>query len=134
MNQGIDHVAIAVEDLASAVPVYRDLLGFDYEGEEEIEDQKVRVAILTKGPHRIELVQPSSEDSPISRFLKKRGPGLHHICIEVKDLPEALERFRKAGLALIDETPRPGAHGRRIAFAHPAGLGGVLVELSERPD
>ena len=132
MIKGIDHVAVAVRSLEEALPLYRDLLGFDFECIESAENGTVRVAIMSKGPHRVELVEPACDDSPISRFLDKRGPGLHHVCLEVEDLDGMLENMRRAGMSLIDEVPRPGAEDRRVAFIHPRGAGGVLLELTER--
>lgn len=131
MIKGINHVAIAVESVDAALPVYRDLFGFDLHEIEEVEDQQVRVAVLKKGPHRVELVEPSSETSPITKFLAKRGPGLHHICLDVEGLGGLLGQLDGAGVPLIDKAPRPGADGRDIAFVHPKGTGGVLIELSE---
>jgi methylmalonyl-CoA/ethylmalonyl-CoA epimerase len=133
MLHGINHVAVAVPRLEDAIPVWRDLLGFELHGIEVVPDQKVKVAILRKGDHTVELLEPVSEDSPISGFLGKRGPGLHHICLEVSGIEGTLEKLESAGVRLIDRKPRPGAEGRRVAFVHPKGTGGVLVELSERP-
>jgi len=132
MLKGVDHVAIAVRGLDDALPFYTETLGFDLKATEEAEEGRVRVAILTKGPHRIELIESVTEDSPIRRFLEKRGPGLHHLCLEVDDLDAMLDTMRAAGTRLIDETPRPGADGRRVAFVHPEAAGGVLLELSEK--
>jgi len=133
MLKGIDHVAIAVRSLKDAVPLWRDQFGFTLEGYETVDDQKVRVAILTCGPHRVELMEPAAEDSPISDFLDKRGPGLHHICLDVEGIEEGLSGLEAAGVQLVDREPVPGADGRKVAFVHPKGTGGVLVELSE-PD
>jgi methylmalonyl-CoA/ethylmalonyl-CoA epimerase len=132
MLHGINHVAIAVPSLETAIPTWRDLLGFEFHGIEHVPDQKVRVAILRKGDHCVELLEPASPDSPISGFLAKRGPGLHHLCLEVSGIPGVLERLRAAGVPLIDQAARPGAEGRMVAFVHPKGTGGVLIELSER--
>jgi len=133
MLNGIHHVAVAVPALEAALPIYRDLLGFDLEAVETVPDQGVRVAVLTRAGDRMELLEPLAEDSPVARFLEKRGPGLHHVCLDVRDLDGLLERMRGAGIRLIDEEPRVGAQGRRIAFVHPASTGGVLIELSEAP-
>ena len=132
MLKGVDHVAIAVRALDDALPFYTETLGFDLKATEKAEEGRVRVAILTKGPHRIELIESVTEDSPIRRFLEKRGPGLHHLCLEVDDLDAMLDTMRAAGTRLIDETARPGADGRRVAFVHPEAAGGVLLELSEK--
>lgn len=127
----IDHVAIAVPDLEAAVALYERLLGKDPEHIEEIEDQKVRAAFFSVGETNLELLFPTSPDSPISNFLEKRKGGLHHICIEVSDIERHLEDLKQKGVKLIDEKPRIGAHGKRIAFVHPKSTGGVLIELCE---
>ncbi|MFP3960521.1 MAG: methylmalonyl-CoA epimerase [Spirochaetaceae bacterium] len=128
----VDHVGIAVEDLEAASKVYSELLGIERQGVEEVAEQKVRVAFFPLGESEIELLEPTTEDSPIAGFIAKRGPGIHHMAVRVDDLPAALERARKAGMRLIDEEPRAGAGGARIAFVHPASTGGVLLELCER--
>lgn len=129
----VDHVAIAVPDLQKAIDLYKSLLGKDPEHIEEVEDQKVRAAFFGVGETNLELLFPTAPDSPISNFLeKKQGRGgLHHICLEVSGLEDHLEQLKKQGVRLIDETPRIGAHGKRIAFVHPKSTGGVLIELSE---
>jgi methylmalonyl-CoA/ethylmalonyl-CoA epimerase len=127
----IDHIGIAVERIENWIGFYRDILGLEYNGSEEVASQKVRVAFLTIGESRIELLEPTSPDSPIAGFLEKRGGGLHHIALKVDDIEEALARHKEAGARLIDETPRTGAHGTRIAFIHPKASGGVLLELCE---
>jgi len=135
----ISHIGIAVEDLPKAIKRYSLLLGHDPELVREIPDQKVRVAIFSStepASHgdRIELLTPTSDDSPVSKFLKKRGEGLHHVSIIVSDVETKLKEMKAAGFKLIDETPRIGAEGHRIAFVHPASTGGVLLELEEHPD
>jgi methylmalonyl-CoA epimerase len=129
--QGLDHVAIAVEKLEPALDVYCDLFGWSNDGIEIVEDQQARVARLTKGPHALELVEPHGPSSTVRKFLDRRGPGLHHLCFLVDGIEIMIDGLAKAGVRLIDEKPRRGAHGRRIAFVHPASAGGVLVELSE---
>lgn len=131
--QKVDHVAIAVPNLEEAVQLYKSLLGKDPEHVEEVPDQKVRAAFFGVGETNLELLFPTAADSPISKFLedKKGRGGLHHICIEVSGLEAHLETLKKMGVKLIDETPRIGAHGKRIAFVHPKSTGGVLIELSE---
>ena len=130
----LHHVAIAVRDLAVTTPVYTELLGLAADGEPEyVADQQVDVQVLRAGDQRIELVAPAAEDSPISRFVAKRE-GLHHLAYRVDDLEATLARLKAAGVRLIDEAPRPGAHGTRIAFLHPAATGGVLTELVEVPE
>ncbi len=125
----IAHIGIAVESLEAILPLYRDLLGMP---EVPLDDADgARIAGLTAGESLVELLQPEESDSPIGKFLSKRGPGIHHICFAVDDLDGTLERCRAAGLRLIDQVPRIGAEGKRIAFLHPASTHGVLVELSE---
>ncbi len=128
----LEHVAIAVEDLEAAVAIYNAVLGRPAAGRETVESEQVRIAFFDLGDARLELLEPTAADSPVGRFLEGRGPGLHHIALEVGDIEAALERCRAAGLAPIAEAPRPGAGGRRVAFIHPAGTGGVLLELCER--
>jgi methylmalonyl-CoA/ethylmalonyl-CoA epimerase len=135
-RRGLNHVAIAVKDLEAAVAFYRDVLGLECEGRERVADQQVDVAFFgggsAPGSGRIELISPFTPDSGVARFLDKRGEGLHHICIDVPDLDAALARLKARGLPLIDEQPRIGAGGARIAFVHPKGGRGVLIELRER--
>lgn len=127
----VDHVGIAVPDLEAAVAAFTQLFGHPPESLEEVPDQKVRTAFFAAGDTNIELLFPTSPDSPISNFLAKRGAGIHHICFEVPDIEVALEEYRQAGIRLIDEVPRLGAHGKRIAFLHPKSTGGVLIEICE---
>lgn len=125
----IAHIGIAVDALDRILPFYRDLLGLP---EEPLDDADgARIAGLRAGDSLIELLEAKAPDSPIGKFVAKRGPGIHHICFAVDDLNATLDRCRRAGVRLIDETPRLGADGRRIAFLHPASTGGVLVELTE---
>ena len=127
----ISHIGIAVESIEKWIGFYRDVLGLEYGGSEEVPEQKVRVAFLTIGESNIELLEPTSEDSPIAKFLEKRGGGIHHIAIQVDDIEAALVRHQEAGARLIDNTPRIGAHNMKIAFIHPKASGGVLLELCE---
>jgi methylmalonyl-CoA/ethylmalonyl-CoA epimerase len=125
----IAHIGIAVRALDDILPLYRDVLGMT---PVELDDADgARIAGVTAGESLIELLEAESEDSPIGKFVSKRGPGIHHICFAVDDLDATLERCRRAGLRLIDEKPRIGAEGKRIAFIHPSATGGVLLELSE---
>jgi methylmalonyl-CoA/ethylmalonyl-CoA epimerase len=125
----IAHIGIAVESLEAILPLYRDILGMP---EVPLDDADgARIAGLAAGDSLVELLQPEQSDSPIGKFLSKRGPGIHHLCFAVDDLDGTLERCRAAGLRLIDQRPRIGAEGKRIAFLHPASTHGVLVELSE---
>ncbi len=125
----INHIAIAVQNLEEALKVYRDILGLELKGVEEVLEQGVRVAFLPAGEVRLELLEPLSPESPVSSFLEKRGEGIHHICFEVEDLEKTLQDLANKGVKLIDERPRIGAHGRRMAFVHPKSMHGVLVEL-----
>ena len=132
--RGLDHIAVVVRSIAEARPLYEDTLGMPGGEPEYVADQKVNVLCVDAGGQRIELVEPAAPDSPVSKFLDKRGPGLHHLAYRVDDVAQAIERLRAAGVRLIDEAPRPGAHGTRIAFVHPSATGGVLTELVELPD
>ena len=127
----IEHIGIAVRSLDEAIQTYRDCLGLEVSGFDEVAEQGVRVAMLPIGETRIELLEPIREDSPIEKFLSKRGPGIHHVAIRVDDIEKALEKMKAAGAKLIDETPRRGAHNTRIAFIHPNSMNGVLMELVE---
>jgi methylmalonyl-CoA/ethylmalonyl-CoA epimerase len=131
MTRKIDHIGIAVRSLETSIPFYRDVLGMAFEGTEEVAEQKVRVAFLAVGESRIELLEPTAEDSPVARFLEKGGEGIHHIAYQVEDLAAALAAMKARGIRLVDEVPRRGAHGTRIAFLHPKASGGVLTELCE---
>jgi methylmalonyl-CoA epimerase len=130
----IDHIAIAVQNLDEAIKVYRGALGLELAGEEEVPEQGVRVAFLPIGDTRLELLEPLSSESPVAKFLEKRGEGIHHICLEVEDLEKALAELASKGVKLIDEKPRLGAHGRKMAFVHPKSLHGVLLELYQKEE
>ena len=127
----IEHIGIAVRSLEEALVPYRDCLDLEVSKVENVEDQRVRVAMLQVGESRIELLEPSHSDSPIARFLSERGPGIHHLAVRVTDIEESLKRFKEAGAQLIDEIPRDGADNTRIAFIHPSSMNGVLLELVE---
>ncbi|TFH05158.1 MAG: methylmalonyl-CoA epimerase [Candidatus Thorarchaeota archaeon] len=127
----IAHIGIAVESIEQWVGFYRDVLGLEYGGSEEVPEQKVRVAFLTIGESNIELLEPTSGDSPIAKFLETRGSGIHHIAIQVDDIEAALAHLHEAGARLIDSKPRIGAHNMKIAFIHPKASGGVLLELCQ---
>jgi methylmalonyl-CoA/ethylmalonyl-CoA epimerase len=124
----IDHVGIVVHDIKEALATYRDALELPLEKVVAVPDQEVEVAFLPLGESNLELVQPTTADSGIAKFLARRGEGIHHICIEVADVEAALSRLKTHGVQLIDQAPRQGAHGR-VAFIHPKGTHGVLVEL-----
>ena len=125
----IAHIGIAVDSIAAILPFYRDLLGMPAVPLDDSDG--ARIAGVAAGDALVELLQPNESDSPIGKFLARRGPGIHHICFAVDDLDGTLERCRVAGVRLIDANPRPGADGKRIAFLHPASTAGVLVELTE---
>ena len=125
----IAHIGIAVESLDRILPFYRDILQLPVEPLDDADG--ARIAALRAGDSLVELLEAETPDSPIGKFVARRGPGIHHICFAVDDLPAALARCRAAGIRLIDETPRVGAEGKRIAFLHPSSTAGVLVELTE---
>jgi methylmalonyl-CoA/ethylmalonyl-CoA epimerase len=126
----IDHIGIVVRDIQEALNVYEAALGLPLREVVDMADDKVRVAFLPISESSVELVQPTSDDTGTARFLEKHGEGVHHICIEVEDLDQTLSRLKACGVRLIDEVPRMGARGR-VAFVHPKGAHGVLVELVE---
>ena len=133
LTRGLHHVAIAVPSLSEARALYEGALGMRALPVEFVPGQKVNVLVLFSDAQRIELVEPASADSPISNFLQKRGPGIHHLAWRVDDCAAALAALKKAGLKLIDDTPKPGSHGTTVAFVHPKSTGGVLMELVEDP-
>lgn len=125
----INHLGIATKGIDEALKFWSDALGLENVHTEFVEDQKVRVAMLPIGESRIELLEPTSDDSPISKFLEKRGGGIHHIAVEVTDIETSLEKLKSQGMRLIDESPRIGAEGCLVAFVHPSASNGVLLEL-----
>jgi methylmalonyl-CoA/ethylmalonyl-CoA epimerase len=125
----INHLGIATKGIDEALKFWEDALGLENVHTEIVEDQKVRVAMLPIGESRIELLEPTSEDSPIAKFLEKRGGGIHHIAVEVEDINAALMKLKQQGARLIDESPRIGAEGCLVAFVHPSSANGVLLEL-----
>jgi methylmalonyl-CoA/ethylmalonyl-CoA epimerase len=127
----LDHVGIAVSDLGEALAFYRDALGLEIEPPENVASQRVRAHFIPVGGATLELLEATAEDSPIARYLGKRGPGLHHITLRVDDLAAALSQLESRGVRLIDRTPRAGAEGSLVAFIHPASTHGVLVELKQ---
>jgi methylmalonyl-CoA/ethylmalonyl-CoA epimerase len=124
----VDHVGIVVHDIQAALAVYEAALGLTLEEVVEVPDQKVKIAFLPVGDSNIELVQPTTDDSGVAKFLNRRGEGVHHVCFEVEDIETALARLRAHGVPLIDRKPRQVPHGR-VAFVHPKGMHGVLIEL-----
>ena len=131
MKAVLDHVGIAVRDLESSLAFFRDALGLEVEGAEDVAAQQVRAQFINTGPSSLELLQATSPDSPIARFLEKRGPGLHHITLRVDDIHAALAELRRRNIRLVDDEPRPGAEGASVAFIHPSSAQGVLVELKQ---
>jgi len=127
----IDHIGIAVKSLAEAVKVYEDAIGLTVTGYDQVDDQGVRVAMLDIGESRLELLEPTGPDSPIEKFMTRRGEGLHHIALRVDNIEETLERLKTSGVRLVDSVPRRGAHNTRTAFIHPSSTHGVLLELVE---
>lgn len=131
MIKKISHIAIVVNDLENAMDFWVDILGLPLAHMEHVPDQDVDVAFLPSGESEIELLQPIGGGSGVARYMQKRGPGMHHICFEVDDIVATLRRMKAAGVPLIDEEPTIGTGGKKIAFVHPKGTGGVLVELYE---
>jgi methylmalonyl-CoA epimerase len=136
MKARLDHIGIAVADLDAALRFYRDALGLEIAPAEEVASQRVRVHFVPLGegtePASLELLEATSSDSPIAKYLDKRGPGLHHVTLRVDDIRAALAQLKARGVRLIDEEPREGAHGSLVAFVHPSSAHGVLLELSQR--
>lgn len=130
----IEHIGIAVKDLKTAIPYYENMLGLKCYSVEEVADQKVKTAFFMVGQTKIELLEPTSEDSTIASFIEKRGEGMHHIAFCVDNAANALTEMEEKGARLIDKTPRNGAEGLKIGFLHPKSTGGVLTELCENPN
>jgi methylmalonyl-CoA/ethylmalonyl-CoA epimerase len=131
MLQKLNHIGIAVQSIDATLPFYRDQLGMSCLGLEEVAEQKVKLAMLAIGESKIELLEPTAADSPVAKFLEKNGPGVHHLAYEVADIEAAIAVLKGQGARMIDETPRQGAHGTRIAFVHPKSSHGVLTELCQ---
>ncbi len=125
----IDHIAVVVDDLETSLAFWRDALGMDMTHLEEVKEQESIVAFLPTGGSEVELVKPTTDTSGVAKYLAKRGPGMHHICLEVDNLEEMLADMKTRGIKLINETPTTGAGGKKIAFIHPSSANGVLVEL-----
>ncbi len=126
----IDHVGIAVKNLQKSINMYRSL-GMEVTNIEEVKEQKVNIAFINIGENRIELLEPTSPESTIAKFIKKKGEGIHHLAIRVKNLKKTLAEYEERGIRLIDKIPRNSAHGMKIAFVHPKSVQGVLLELCE---
>ena len=131
MFKKVDHIGVAVRSLEESLAFYQKALGLEVRETEEIPEQKVRVAMLAVGETNIELLEPTSADSPIAKFLDKKAPGIHHVAFRVTDLDKILADLKDKGIRLINEKPQEGAGGKRIAFVHPAATGGVLLELCQ---
>jgi len=131
MKAVLDHIGIAVKDLSAALAFYRDALGLEIEAPEDVAAQRVRAHFVPVGDSKLELLEATAPDSPIAKYVEKRGPGLHHITLRVEDIRAALAQLKARGARLIDEQPRPGAEGALVAFVHPASAHGVLVELKQ---
>ncbi|MEG6584006.1 methylmalonyl-CoA epimerase [Dendrosporobacter sp. 1207_IL3150] len=128
----VDHIGIAVKDLEQAKKFYTEVLGMEVQGEEVVEQQKVKVCFIPSGDSEVELLESTSPDGPIAKFIEKNGEGIQHIALRVDNIEAALADLKAKGVRLIDETPRYGAGGASIAFVHPKATGGILLELSER--
>ena len=134
MIRRIQHIGIAVRSLQEAIPFYRDVLGLELLGTEEVAEQKIRAAIFRVGESTIEVIESTSPDGPVGKFIEKNGEGIHHLCFEVGDAAAALAHVKGKGVRLIDETPRAGVHGMRIGFLHPKATFGVLTEFAQPGD
>src|SRR5688572_9305742 len=134
MKAIIDHIGIAVSSLSDSLAFFRDALGLEVEAPEEIASQRVRAHFIKAGSATLEMLEPTAEDSPIARFIARRGPGLHHVALRVDDIVAAIADLKARGVRMIDEAPRPGAHGSLVAFIHPSSAHGVLVELKQARD
>jgi methylmalonyl-CoA/ethylmalonyl-CoA epimerase len=131
LKVSIDHIGIAVSSLEDALSFYRDALGLAVDEPEDVPSQGVRAHFIPAGEAALELLEATDDDSPIAKYVGRRGPGLHHITLRVDDIGAALARLKAQGVRLIDDTPRPGAHGALVAFIHPSSAHGVLIELKQ---
>ena len=127
----LDHIGIAVKDLDEARRLYGEILGFSVSLPEELPERQLKICFVNVGGAKVELLWPTHPDSAVAKFLEKRGPGIHHLCYQVSDVAKKLEELKAAGVKLIDQEPRPGAHNTLVAFIHPASAGGVLTELAQ---
>ena len=134
MIRKIQHIGIAVRSLQEAIPFYRDVLGLELLGTEEVAEQKIRAAIFRVGESTIEVIESTAPDGPVGKFVEKNGEGIHHLCFQVEDAAAALSRAKAKGIRLIDESPRVGVHGMRIGFLHPKSTFGVLTEFAQEGD
>lgn len=134
MSFHLDHIGVAVNNIEEALGFYKEALGLTLLGEEEVPSEKVKTAFLDTGECHLELLEATSEDSPIAKFLEKRGPGIHHICLKVQNIEKVMADLKASGARLLNETPKIGAGNKKVAFIHPKSTGGVLLELSESLD
>lgn len=132
--KGIEHIGIAVSSLAENAPFWKEVLGLDHLGIEAVESEKVTTDIYNTGRGKIELLEAMGEDSTIAKYIEKRGQGVHHICLEVEDIHEAISELQEKNISVIYDEPKVGAEGFLVTFVHPKSTGGVLVELAQRPD
>jgi methylmalonyl-CoA/ethylmalonyl-CoA epimerase len=134
MIKNIDHIGIAVKSLDEALPLYTDILKLELEGIEIVESQGVKVAFILAGNTRLELLEALSPESPIAKFIEKRGEGIHHVALGVDRIEDRIKEIKESGLRMIDETSRIGAHHAKVAFIHPKSTASILYELTERPE
>ncbi len=127
----INHIGIAVKNLAETLPFYTETLGLEFKGQDEVESEGVKVAFLSIGESNLELLEPLHDDSPIAKYIEKRGEGIHHIALEVDDIHTRLEQMKSQGIRTINDQPKEGAHGTQVAFLHPKAANGVLYELCQ---
>ena len=134
MIRKIQHIGVAVRKLDDAIPFYRDVLGLEFAGIEEVSEQKIRAAVFRVGESTIEVIESTSPDGPVGKFIERNGEGIHHVCFEVDDAAAALAEAKRKGVRLIDEVPRAGVHGMKIGFLHPKSSFGVLTEFAQEGD
>lgn len=132
MVKSVDHIGIAVKSIEQSLPFYTDILRLPLLRIEQVASQKVKVAFIQAGETKLELLEPTSEDSTIAKFIEKRGEGIHHVALGVDSIEERIEEMKENGIRMIDEKSRPGAHGTQVAFMHPKSAGGVLFEFCEK--
>ena len=128
----VEHIGIAVQELEDAKKIYCDILGLELTDEKTLPERGVKVAFLETGNTKVELLEGIGDESPVSKFVERKGPGVHHLCFEVEDIKRVMDELATAGVRLIDETPRAGAEGKLVAFLHPKSAAGVLIELTEK--
>jgi methylmalonyl-CoA epimerase len=128
----VEHIGIAVRELEDAKKIYCEILGLELTGEMTLPERGVKVAFLETGNTKVELLEGLGDESPVSKFVERKGPGVHHLCFEVEDIGRVMQELEAAGVRLIDETPRAGAEGKLVAFLHPKSASGVLIELTEK--